>query len=109
MRLRRKEDINGFFLERRISVGRGPDLYDVELAPRGAPHGEAEERALLAVALHLELAEGGGVTLDGLGDVPLDAEELHGAHHAVVLSGDADQEEPVHHFVSAVIDNLEES
>ena len=105
--LRRKEDINGFFLERGISVGWSPDLDDVELAPSCASDGEAEQGALQGVALHLELAEGGGVALDGLRDVPLDAEELHGAHHAVVLGRDPDQQQPVHDFVSAVINNLE--
>ena len=104
--LRREEDINGFFLERGISVGRRPDLDDVELAPGGAPDGEAEQCALQGVALHLELAEGGGVTLYGLRDVPLDAEELHGADDAIILGRDTDQQEPVHHFVSAVINNL---
>ena len=106
--LRRKEDINGFFLERGVSVGRRPDLDDVELAPGGAPDGEAEQGALQGVALHLELAEGGGVTLDGLRDVPLNTEELHGADHAVILGRDTDQQEPVHDFVSAVINNLGE-
>lgn len=107
MCLRRKEDINGFFHERGISVGWRSDLDDVELATRRPPDREAEQCALQSVALHLELAEGGGVALDGLGHVPLDAEELHGAHHAVVLGGDTDQQQPVHDFVSAVINNLE--
>ena len=106
--LRRKEDINGFFLERGISVGWSPDLDDVEFSPSCASDGEAEQGALQGVALHLELAKGGGVALDGLRDVPLDAEELHGAHHAVVLGRDPDQQQPVHDFVSAVINNLEQ-
>ena len=80
----------------------------MELAPGGAPDGEAEQGALQGVALHLELAEGGGVTLDGLGDVPLNTEELHGADHAIILGRDTDQQEPVHDFVSAVINNLGE-
>ena len=57
---------------------------------------------------HLELAEGGRVPLDGLGHVPLDAEELHGADHAVVLGRDPDQQQPVHHVVRAVVDNLKQ-
>ena len=46
--------------------------------------------------------------LDGLGHVPLDAEELHGADHAVVLGRDPDQQQPVHHVVRAVVDNLKQ-
>ena len=104
--LGRKEDINSFFLERRIAGGRSSNLDDVQLATGSSSYREAEERALLSVTLHLELAEGGGVTLDGLGDVPLDAVELHGANHTVVLGRDTDQQQPVHGFVGPVVDDL---
>ena len=78
----------------------------MEFATSRSSYGSAKEGALLLVSLQLELAEGGGVALDGLGHIPLDAKELHGANHAIILGRDTDQQEPVHHFVSAVINNL---
>ena len=46
------------------------------------------------------------MSLDGLGDVPLHTVELHGPHHSVVLSTDADEEEPRVGLVSPVVDYL---
>ena len=46
------------------------------------------------------------MTLDGLADLPLDGVELHGAHHSVLLGGDADQEEPSLGRVAPVVDDL---
>ena len=64
---------------------------------------------LLLVSLHLKLTEGSCVSLDGLGDVPLHTVELHGPHHSVVLSTDADEEEPRVGLVSPVVDYLDKS
>ena len=61
----------------------------------------------MLVPLHLELTEGSRVTLNGLGDVPLHAVELHGPDHPVVLGADTDEKEPGVVLVSAVVDYLE--
>ena len=47
------------------------------------------------------------MALDGLGDVPLHAVELHGPDHPVVLGADPDKEEPGVVLVSAIVDYLE--
>ena len=41
--LRGEERVHRLLLERRVPRGRRPHLDDVEFAPRGAPHGEAEQ------------------------------------------------------------------
>ena len=47
--------------------------------------GEAEERGRGRVGRHLELPEGCGVALDGLGNLPVHRVQLNGPHHAVLL------------------------
>ena len=42
----------------------------------------------LLISFHLELYESSRVALDGLADVPLDAVELHGPDHPVVLGAE---------------------
>ena len=91
LRLRWEENINGFFLERRVAGGRSPNLDDVELASSGSSHSKTEEGGLLLVSLHFKLTEGRRVALDWLGDVPLHAVELHGPDHPVVLGADPDE------------------
>ena len=60
----------------------------------------------LLISFHLELYESSRVALDGLADVPLDAVELHGPHHPVLLGRDADQQQPVLRRVRPVVDYL---
>ena len=79
----------------------------MELASSGSSHSKTEEGGLLLVSLHLELTEGRGVALDGLGDVPLHTVELHGSDHPVVLGADPDEEQPGVVLVSPVVDYLE--
>ena len=107
MRLRREEDINGFFLEWRVASWRGSHLDDVKFSSSGSSDSEAEQGGLLLVSLHLELTEGRGVALDGLGDVPLHTVELHGSDHPVVLGADSYEEQPGVVLVSPVVDYLE--
>ena len=47
------------------------------------------------------------MALNGLGDVPLHAVELHGPDDPVVLGADPDEKEPGVVLVSAVVDYLE--
>ena len=90
----REENVDSL-LDERLIAGRGsPDFDDVEFPARGSPDGEAEQGRVRGVALHAELDEGSRVALDGLADLSLDGVELHGAHDAVLLGGDADQKEP---------------
>ena len=107
LRLRGKEDVNGFFLEGRVTGGRSPHLDDVKLPSSCSSHGKTEQGGLLLVSLHLELTEGRGVALDWLGDVPLHAVELHGPDHTIVLGADPDEEQPGVVLVSAIVDYLE--
>ena len=107
LRLRRKKHVNGFFLEWCVAGGWCSNFDDMKFPTSWSSHGKAKEGALLLVSLQLELAEGGGVALDGLGHIPLDAKELHGANHTVILSRDTNQEKPVHGFVSAVVNDLQ--
>ena len=79
----------------------------MKFSPSSSPHSKAEEGGLLLVSLHLELTEGGRVALDRLGDVPLDAVELHCSDHPVVLGADPDEEQPGVVLVSPVVDYLE--
>lgn len=46
---------------------------------------EAEQSWLFRVSLHLELCEPGGVSLNGLGHLPVHRVELHGSDDAVLL------------------------
>ena len=102
-----EENINGFFLERRVAGRRRSDLDDVKFPSCSSSHSETEQGGLLLISLHLELTEGSRVALNGLGDVPLHAVELHGPHHPVVLGADSDEKEPGVVLVSAVVDYLE--
>merc|ERR1719150_948139 len=106
LRLGWEEHVNGFFLEWRVPGGRGPHLYDVKFPSSCSSHSKTEQGRLLLISLHLELTEGGRVALDGLGDVPLHAVELHRPDHPVVLGADPDEEEPGVVLVSAVVDYL---
>ena len=106
LRLRWEENINGFFLEGRVTGRRGSDLDDVKFPSCSSSHSETEQGGLLLISLHLELTEGSRVALNGLGDVPLHAVELHGPDHPVVLGADTDKKEPGVVLVSAVVDYL---
>ena len=79
---------------------------ETHLSTGGGAHGEAEERGLGGVTLHLELGKAGGVALDGLADLALDRVELHGTDNTLRLSSDSDQQEPLLLLVSAVVDDL---
>ena len=46
------------------------------------------------------------MSLYRLRDVSVDGVELHGSHHPLLLSGDADQQQPLHRLVSAIVDYL---
>ena len=107
LRLRWEENINGFFLEGRVAGRRRSDLDDVKFPSCSSSHSETEQGGLLLISLHLELTEGSRVALNGLGDVPLHAVQLHGPHHPVVLGADSDEKEPGVVLVSAVVDYLE--
>ena len=106
LRLGRKEHVDGLLRVGLIAGRRLADLDHVQLAALGAAHREAEESRRLLVAVDLELGEAGGVALDGLRDLALHRVELHAAGDAVVLGRDADEQQPLHAQIGAVVDDL---
>ena len=101
-----KENVHSLLLERRVTSGWCSNLDYVKFPPCSSSDSKAEQSTFLLIAFHLKLDKSSRVSLYRLRHLPLNAVELHGSHHPVLLSRDPNQEQPVLSRVCSVVNNL---